>query len=567
MSAREIFYSIDNKRIISDIICNVSKRDFNISIGAEFAETMVQIMNSVFKHHVKPESMNDTEHIKNLNTLTISECLKHIKAKLNINRSNHSNSLSHNNNMSSYQDAFRGGLIPHPNGMIPQLHMQQQPQMQMQQPQMQMQQMPYGYDQQQQMSQLPFQQIDPRSDVAMSPDVLLAQKMHDRNQLNYAIGGRPTVGGPNLPNYNILHAATQQQQMDKFLQSQENIQPGVIQQFMALGPAVQAQLAQTQPAFYQRIMATIHKMTTVTTKKDKNKHGKSGKKQDKDDSSSSSDHESGANADSEDSVSSADESGLESDTDSPAEQRSKTRTEARSTRISRTERGERNEKMMEPPSVQKHQFRAPKSNCGRSEFLSLDFRKDLRDVENNKYALIFNDLHNVEKIELHSCIINQHNLEGEPYIYILIDEIPSLFGKLILDKSVNGFFSYTPENCEVEFDTPVTFNKFTVSFAKYDRERVSLNKITIKKLSKCSNSIKLMSTSCHTLSVGDRINIYNLTNPDEITVNNLRVVETPDPNTFVTETPSFVIDKNPDLLFEKLDIKCTLTFKVFRRYK
>ena len=70
-----MYFSNDNKRVISDIVYNVVKKDMGISLNSEFVEVMEQIMNSVYKRHKKPVDMDDKQHLKNLNTIVISECV------------------------------------------------------------------------------------------------------------------------------------------------------------------------------------------------------------------------------------------------------------------------------------------------------------------------------------------------------------------------------------------------------------------------------------------------------------------------------------------------------------
>jgi len=87
----------------------------------------------------------------------------------------------------------------------------------------------------------------------------------------------------------------------------------------------------------------------------------------------------------------------------------------------------------------------------------------------------------------------------------------------------------------------------------------------VKNISKGNSSYRFSTRSQHNLSVGDHINM-NVAKGNEIAVNNLKVLEIPDALTFVTEKPqlSLVSDKKerPGMSFEKLGVKCTLTFKI-----
>ena len=633
-----MYFSNDNKRVISDIVYNVVKKDMGISLNSEFVEVMEQIMNSVYKRHKKPVDMDDKQHLKNLNTIVISECVGYIN-KNNVS-SNNVNALSSNSNMSSsapYNQAFsNGGIIPHQGGVMPSFSTnggqmgQMDPRMGQMDPRMtgqiggmdprqmggmdsrMMQYQPMQGMQGDGAGPLPFQQIDPRSENNLNdPEIMLAQKINDRNSLDRGRCGRAQMGGMNLPNYNNMHVSSQQEQVGKFLKNQNNVHPAVIQNFLNMTIAQQHQLGQMNPEMYHQILGTIQRMNSVQlgedpAKKDKKrKHGKHGrhsrhgkksdKKHDKrsrgrkrrdEDSDSESDSERDSDSDKERESGSESDSGSESESDSGSESdsESENETETRAKPPSLIRQNEYYSNLMGGHSSRSNDdsirgsVRSGSGNSSNVEYISLDFRKDLSDIENNKYVLTFNDFHNVEKLELESCIINQsYNLEGEPYIYLLIDEVMgdyslssgknrgqiNVFGKLFLDKTVNGFLSYKPEHCVKRFSKPEMINKFTVSFLKYNYEKIPLNKIAVKKLSKCDHrQIKLSTKTTHNLAVEDRINIY-MSDKDQILVNKLKVLEVPDKSTFKTEAPSFKIDKHPDLSFEKLDVKCTMTFKVW----
>ena len=140
----------------------------------------------------------------------------------------------------------------------------------------------------------------------------------------------------------------------------------------------------------------------------------------------------------------------------------------------------------------------------------------------------------------------------------------NVFGKLFMDKSVNGIITYRPENCSTVFETSQQITHLTVSFMRYDCERIPLNKLCVKKLQKTKNSIQIATTTKHYLSYGDKVNIYQ-SEKDLLSVNNLKVTEIISDNRVVLEKPTDIIKKGSNLAFEKASIKCTLTFKIITK--
>ena len=620
MDLNKQFFSNNNKRIISDIIFNVAKKQLGIELKLDFAKIMEQVMNSVYSKHQKPPGMPDTKHLKNLSTIVISECLKYIKTGLSSNtqialsdNSNNMSSMSSTSSMSSsapYNQAFGNNIIPasqpfpfqqqmgaeSPGNQLMDPRMMQQQQMRQQQmdPRMmqgrQMQNM--GMQSMQGMQgmgmqgmgdsggPLPFQQIDPRSENGVSdPEIMLAQKISDRNTLDRNHG----MKNMNLPNFNNMHALSQEQQISKFLKKQNNVHPSIIQKFLNMTVLEQQRLAQAQPNMYHSILGTIQQMnSTSLTEKKQRKTGRKDKKLKKSRRKERK-QKYDTNSDSETELDKDKNTNSSSDSEPQSEPEPESESDSDSTD---NESGQEIANRLVNPyynlsqEIPTAKFMGKAESESRLVHISLDFRKDLSDIDNNKYVLsLGDDFHNVQEIELESCMINQtYNLEGEPYIYCNIDEIGgdyniarskshgqmNVFGKLFLDNSVNGFLTYRPENCRKRFKRPELINRITISFLNYNYDRIPLNKIAVKKLSKGSNQIKLTTKSTHNLTVEDRINLYK-TDKDEVLVANLKVMEIPDSSVFITEAPTFSIEKQHQLSFEKLDVKCTLTFKLHQR--
>lgn len=205
-----------------------------------------------------------------------------------------------------------------------------------------------------------------------------------------------------------------------------------------------------------------------------------------------------------------------------------------------------------------------------TELLDLDFRRDLIDLTENKFKLSHLDYHNVKSMKLESCILGNHYLlNNEPYLYLCIDELNnnyvigknriSLFGKLLLERSVNGFNIYKPENCQKVFEQLTFLNGLTVSFFDHQMQKIYLQKMNVRKVCKYekSNKYELVFNTDHYLTVNDCLNSIDISNPDRIQVTKVLIDTITDSNKLVINQ-SIVLNKN--IQFEKTCIKCVLTF-------
>ena len=208
-------------------------------------------------------------------------------------------------------------------------------------------------------------------------------------------------------------------------------------------------------------------------------------------------------------------------------------------------------------------------------FLQIDFRNNIRDVTVNGVCVLSIPPMKIQSIELVTCILNRSPLlDKEPYIYISIDEIPgeykvmgesnkitSVFGKLTPEKTVNEFIFYTTENCKKTFSQPLNLDQLTVTFLQYDHTAISLGKISVRDLSTAKSYYRLNTRGAHYMSSGDSINITRK-GVNRIMVESVMVIETPTPDTIITECPSTEIGPDDRCTFEKCQIKCSLTFKI-----
>ena len=536
---KKTYFSDENVRILIDIIDKVINSEFDVSIKPNCKSILSEIMKSVWEKYGHIEEINNRVHIDNLNKLSINEVIKYVK-----------------NNLNMYQ---------------------------------------------RQSKDLPFQQIDSKTNVKPNSEVLLAQKISERNTLNSNIRKDDFV---NLPNFNVRHIENKNEKVGNYLKTHKQAHPALVQKFLNMTPLAQEQFSKTQPLIYGNIISTLHQMNTGYIDENENRESN------EDRNESTYNHNdtkvnninanvnanvninTGGSNDSENNneVNLVDENNNNDDylsflnrlSSSEIENKeevtevkeeivdaiigeivgvdAKARTNVDARTVTKV-------KVPFPKNAQKY-----KRNMI-TEFLTLDLRKDLINISNSKYCLSFPDYHNVKSVSLESCIIQSEVLQGEPYIYMIIDEIEGsyvisnrtkkhrVFGKLFMDKTINGFITYRPENCFKVFDTVGLLNKMTISFVLYDCNRIPLGKIPVKKLAKSKNTIQLLTTTSHNLSINDKVNVY-FSRPDSISVNNIKVKEILSANKVSLEKTSEQIDKNSNLAFERANIKCTMTFKI-----
>ncbi len=503
----DLFFSKQNKKEVFDTMNDIIKRNFNKSINKEIC--LLLMKNIWSKYNKRPSNIKIGEHIDNLNKLSLNESIKYVKNNLNMN--------------SQYNQPGIG-------------------------------------------APLPFQQVDTKkAHLKPNSDVLLAQKISERNLLNNTIVKDDFV---NLPNFNIIHSNQQEEQIGDYLKSHQRAHPAIVHQFLSMSTNAQSQFANTKPELYSQIINTIHQMNNETTN---SKSGKSKKKVNIDDSDND-------DNDNDDRGNGHSGNGNEDDDDDDYLGYLKN-LDGSSTTITNSKKETNPDSNIDDidtkvadadVSISK---RSSKFKGIKTEYLALDFRKDLVGINNSKYRLCFPEYHNVHSISLESCMIQSDSLQGEPYLYIMLDEIEGayniskknkknkVFGKLLMEKSVNGFITYKPENCRMVFDKTKLLSHLTISFLQYNCEKLPLGKLVVKRLVKSDNTIQITTTTKHHLSVNDKVNVY-LSKKDSLSVNNLSVIEVPDSKIAYLEKANDKIEKGCNLAFEKASIKCTLTFKI-----
>ena len=215
-----------------------------------------------------------------------------------------------------------------------------------------------------------------------------------------------------------------------------------------------------------------------------------------------------------------------------------------------------------PQQLSQYNYTTAKGN------FDIDFRNNLFDCNKYTYSVNINtNIFNIIELTLYSIQIPRvYNIENEPYLYLAIDNIKNnakdnIFGKLILKKVVNGFMIYTPENCSKSFSIPESFTYLNISLLNNNHKKIILNGLPIIKIKKTSTSLLLTSASPHYLTIGDKINMIK-NSLSNIICCVLEIIEIIDSNNFITNnnSPIDLFKDKPDLSFEKIDIKVSMTF-------
>lgn len=208
--------------------------------------------------------------------------------------------------------------------------------------------------------------------------------------------------------------------------------------------------------------------------------------------------------------------------------------------------------------------------------LSLDFRTDLENTDNNKsqYSLKFIKFGNISKVKLLSCVIPENDLlMNEPYIYIKIEELGGrcytsnhdiTLGKLILSENKNGYLHYVPDknSCVQNFSQPTSLQKFTISFLNFNGKYINLKEISIMKSLKLKkqNKLKFITLYKHKLSKGETIDIH-IYRAREIDSYEVQVETIIDDNTFMVDNVFETLSEHMVIL--RHSINCSFTFKLY----
>ena len=221
---------------------------------------------------------------------------------------------------------------------------------------------------------------------------------------------------------------------------------------------------------------------------------------------------------------------------------------------------------------------APSKRKQKVNFLSFDFRCDIKDIREQHYVLQMPAKYSkgIVHLELESCILpHLPQLEQESHIYIDITEFDGdyvtsrrkVFGKLLLNQTLGHtgqYLTYIPENCKKSFLTGVNLSQLTVAFYSYDNSPIFLQHLDLANIMKDEKTCGITTKQPHCLCQGDRLTLStNFGNRVESEI--VYVKEVFDKQTCIISVPLMDIGRKSqrlDAMLEKVDLKCTLTFRL-----
>lgn len=406
---------------------------------------------------------------------------------------------------------------------------------------------------------LPFQQINPNMQRGPGIDAQLQQRINERNNLDVAYGGQPMHNAPNqaMPSMPMMPAQMPQIPVQAPARGGSlNVHPATIHKFLSMDAASQQRLAQKNPQFVQQIMDTIARQQPQQPPPQQQLPAQP------------QNDETVSNVSNDESIDTPNSSDTDNDHSSDEEHESRAQTKKRPEPTKKQDRPRQLRIQHNTTTNQNVQIQ------GKNLFLSLDFRNDLTETNHDCYVLSFPVQHNVTCLELESCLINRNPvLEREPYIYMAIEELSGdyqvntshqthhVFGKLIQEKTVNEFIVYKPENCIKNLPRPSRIDRLSITFYRYDMTPIPLNRLAVERLSRSKDYLKVTTKAPHYLAVGDRVNI-NQSQDDLLSVDMVDVIKVLRPDIVALDNPVNRIGSGSNLQFEKVDLKCTLTFRL-----
>ena len=412
-----------------------------------------------------------------------------------------------------------------------------------------------------QQGRLPFQQINPSHETYKNTENLLQERIQERSSLDNVVN-----------NKSQSQSQSQSQTQTQTQTPQPQIQDSMVKRFLSMTTQEKESLSQMNPSYYQQLLAASQTYNSIQTHAQLNSQPFAQFNSQPQSQFTPQSQFNPAQAKTQNFQQDFD---VRSDVSSDLENIHSSDEEVEDVSVKTKHINPKDRKLkLNLSSVNKTNQNIV-VNQG-SVFLSLDFRNDMVEIKNDiSYLLKFPKQHNVTGLELESCLINRNKqLEREPYIYINISEIEgeyqvtaghqihSVFGKLIQEKTINEFIVYKPENCIKNFLKQCSVDTLSVKFLKYDLSPIHLNKIQVDRVRKNKDYIKVTTRHPHYLAEGDYVNISS-SGLDRISVDTVEILKVPSSETLILEPPTHEITSGNGLQFEKVNLKCTLTFKIF----
>lgn len=226
-----------------------------------------------------------------------------------------------------------------------------------------------------------------------------------------------------------------------------------------------------------------------------------------------------------------------------------------------------------------------------SKFISLDFRSDLLDIDDNVYTLRFPSNVKPNSLELYSCQLQSSQyIQKEPALLVNIDQFDgkytcntvdgqshNFFCKLIPFNIVDTIYLFKPEPHVYEVTSKHDLSKvIVISFNTFEGVPFSLTKIDVDKIKNVAVNINKINGSSsfatsstkekkaristkhsHGLEKNDTVLITYLCG-DEFKAVRFDVFHVIDDNTFVVDGE---LEFTKNVTVHKQSLKCSITFK------
>lgn len=207
---------------------------------------------------------------------------------------------------------------------------------------------------------------------------------------------------------------------------------------------------------------------------------------------------------------------------------------------------------------------------------TIDFRKDLIDIEDGVYCLKVPKMEKVVGISIKAFMIEQvDTVVKEPYVYIDLPDVDDgvknlmlhnnkfVLGRMIQgDTIANGRLTrFSPENCSCGWIQPVSMNHIKVSIIDYSDTNIHMNSLPLRKIqTKNTKNLIFQTKSNHNVSPDENITIVQQQHDKNknmviTTAECTPVVDIPTKNSLSVE--QFDISKN--ISIEKNCLNCNLT--------
>ena len=209
--------------------------------------------------------------------------------------------------------------------------------------------------------------------------------------------------------------------------------------------------------------------------------------------------------------------------------------------------------------------------------VTLDFRKDLIDIDNNSYCLKLQKETLINKIALKKFMIELcDTVVSEPYIFIDIENInddekscmveeKKVIGRMIQHSTTicnKTMYVYEPEDCIIQLKKPLKTNHLYFSFYNYKGQKLNLKKINPKKIIKLENTElnQILTNGINAVKIGDKINVTNK-NKKYWNCTQLTVKEFKNNSIICTMLPP--LEEKCKIVLEKIHLNSNISLAIF----